>query len=34
MPRARAAWVAGQVDQIIEKEEALRRRIVAARRQA
>jgi regulator of RNase E activity RraA len=34
VPRDRAAWAAGQVDQVIEKEEALRRRIVAARGQA
>ncbi len=34
VPRHRAAWAAGQVDQVIEKEEALRRRIVAARGQA
>jgi regulator of RNase E activity RraA len=34
VPRDRAAWAADQVDQVIEKEEALRRRIVAARGQA
>jgi hypothetical protein len=31
VPRHRATWAAEQVDQVIEKEEALRRRIVAAR---
>ena len=31
VPRRRAAWAADQVDLVIEKEEALRRRIVAAR---
>jgi regulator of RNase E activity RraA len=34
VPRDRAAWAADQVDQVIEKEEALRRRIVAARAEA
>ena len=34
VPRHRAAWAADQVDQVIAKEEALRRRIVAARGQA
>ena len=31
VPQHRAAWAADQVDQVIEREEALRRRIVAAR---
>ena len=31
VPRQRAGWAADQVAQVIEKEEALRRRIVAAR---
>lgn len=31
VPRHRAGWAADQVAQVIEKEEALRRRIVAAR---
>jgi len=31
VPHHRAGWAADQVDQVIEKEEALRRRIVAAR---
>ena len=31
VPRDRATWAADQVDQVIEKEEALRRRIVAVR---
>ena len=34
VPRHRAEWAADQVDQVIEKEEALRSRIVAARTQA
>jgi RraA family protein len=34
VPRDRAAWAADQVDQVIEKEEALRRCIVAARGQS
>jgi Aldolase/RraA len=29
VPQGRAAWATGQVDQVVEKEEALRRRIVA-----
>jgi regulator of RNase E activity RraA len=32
VPHQRAAWAADHVDQVIDKEEALRRRIVAARR--
>ena len=31
VPHHRAGWAADQVDPVIEKEEALRRRIVAAR---
>jgi len=31
VPRDRARWAADQVDQVIEREESLRRRIVAAR---
>jgi hypothetical protein len=31
VPRDRAGWAAGQVERVIDKEEALRRRIMAAR---
>ena len=34
VPRRRAGWAADQVAQVIDKEEALRRRIIAARGQA
>ena len=34
VPRQRAGWAAEQVAQVIDKEEALRRRIIAARGQA
>ncbi len=34
IPHDRAAWAADQVDQVIDKEETLRRRIIAARGQA
>ena len=34
VPRHRAEWAADQVEQVIAKEEALRRRIIAARGQA
>jgi hypothetical protein len=33
VPHQRAAWAADQVDQVIDKEEALRQLIVAARAQ-
>jgi regulator of RNase E activity RraA len=34
VPRGRANWAADQVDRVMEKEEALRRRILAARGRA
>jgi regulator of RNase E activity RraA len=34
LPRHHAEWAADQVEQVIAKEEALRRRIIAARGQA